>query len=228
MLLAIDSATQMISIALHNGGEVLFEQTWRSVNRHTVELGPAVAAALARHQEEALSAVAVVTGPGTYTGLRVGVSFAKAVAAGRRVPLVGVGTLDITAAGQPNFNGNLIAFANAGRSRIVAGLYQWRKGRWRARTEPVPTDWESLLETFEGPTLIAGELDTDTRERLELARAGGVPLTLAPPAWCVRRASFLADEAWQRLQATTLADEGDDRFDPALVTPVYVKTKDSP
>jgi tRNA threonylcarbamoyladenosine biosynthesis protein TsaB len=236
MLLAIDTATQNLSLALHDGGEVLFEQTWRSLNQHTIELAPAVEAALRRLGGESLSAVAVAIGPGTYTGLRVGVSFAKALAAARRVPLVGVNTLDIVAAAQPAASGQaaLAPVVAAGRTRVVAALYAWRKGRWKPRTEPQVTDWDGLLALLDGPAVIAGEIDADGRERLTLARAGGAQITLAPAPLCVRRAAWLAEEGWSRLRAAASEDEttlfGKDRttFDPAHVTPLYARTKDVP
>lgn len=231
MLLAIDTATQNISVALHDGGELMYEQTWRSVNRHTVELAPAVEQMLLRLGETPLSAVAVAIGPGTYSGLRVGVSFAKAVASARRLPLVGVTTLDILASAQPHFQGGLVAVVQAGRTRVIAASYQWRRGRWVTRVEAQTMDWETLLNTIDGPALISGEIDAEARARLAQARLDGMPITPVPAAVRLRRAGFLAEEAWLRLRAG-LGDElsGADAaaFDPARVVPVYVKTKDSP
>ena len=117
MLLAIDSATQRISLALHDGDEVLAEHSWRSVNRHSAELPPAVARMLAQ-QEGTLSALAVACGPGSFSGLRIGVAFAKGLAAARALPLVGITTQDILAAAQPPCPGHaLLILLAAGRSR---------------------------------------------------------------------------------------------------------------
>jgi tRNA threonylcarbamoyladenosine biosynthesis protein TsaB len=231
MLLAIDTATQNISLALHDGGELLYEQTWRSVNQHTVELAPAVEHMLGRLGDTPLAALAVAIGPGTYSGLRVGVSFAKAIAAARRVPLVGVTTLDILASAQPHFQGGLVAVVQAGRSRVVAASYQWRRGRWVARVEPQTMDWETLLNTIDGPALISGEIDADARARLAQARLDGMPITPVPAAVRLRRAGYLAEEAWLRLRAG-ISEEGAESdptaFDPARIVPVYARTKDSP
>ena len=89
-LLAIDTATQFISIALHDGQQMLAEQTWISENHHTVELAPAVRALLINaHMTPAeLSWLAVSIGPGSYTGLRIGVALAKGIATAQRIPLV--------------------------------------------------------------------------------------------------------------------------------------------
>ena len=78
MLLAIDTATRYASLALYNGERVLSEETWRTANYHTVELMPAVVRMLERQgvSAEALSAVGVSLGPGSFTGLRVGLAVA--------------------------------------------------------------------------------------------------------------------------------------------------------
>ena len=91
-LLAIDTATQFISLALHDGQQMLAEQTWFSENHHTVELAPAVRMLLesARLTAADLTALAVSIGPGSYTGLRIGVALAKGIAGARRLPLVGM------------------------------------------------------------------------------------------------------------------------------------------
>src|SRR6266540_5829384 len=99
MLLAIDTATQAMSLALHDGRDLLGEQSWYHSENPTAELAPAVQTLLARCgvTVNQLTALAVSVGPGTYTDLRVGIALAKGLAAGRGLPLVGVTTLDTIA-----------------------------------------------------------------------------------------------------------------------------------
>src|SRR5579871_1377162 len=129
-LLALDTATQYISIALHDGQQVLGEQTWMSENHHTVELAPAVRKLLEQANLTAsqLTALAVSLGPGSYTGLRIGVALAKGMAAAHHLPLVGISTLDILASEQPQTPGALILVLPAGRGRVVTARYHWRRG----------------------------------------------------------------------------------------------------
>lgn len=225
-LLAIDTATQFISIALHDGQQVLAEQTWRSENRHTVELAPAVRA-LMRHANLApadLSALAVAIGPGSYTGLRIGVALAKGIAGACRLPLVGVSSFDILAAQQPRSTGALVLALPAGRGRVVAARYTWSKGRWKARGEAENVDWDTLLTGIDGATTLSGEISAEGHAKIEAAQADGLPISLSPAALRLRRAGFLADEAWARLRA----DDDPLAFEAAAVAPIYVKTKDSP
>ena len=100
MLLAIDTATDTASLALHDGFQVRVEHTWESARRHTVELVPRLLAALEQVGlgAEHLSGVAVTRGPGSFTGLRVGIAVAKGLALARGLPLVGVPTLGVIVA----------------------------------------------------------------------------------------------------------------------------------
>jgi tRNA threonylcarbamoyladenosine biosynthesis protein TsaB len=222
MLLAIDTATQTVSLALHDGAELLLEQTWQTSNNHTVELAPAVRDVLLRAGEPTLTAMAVAIGPGTYTGLRVGVALAKAMASARALPLVGVSTLDILAAAQPQFQGVLIAVVQAGRGRVTTATYHWRKRRWQARDEVAVKNWEELLTSIDGAALITGEINEEGHEAVKGAQERGANIILASAANRLRRAGFLAEVAWARLH------DGAADHSAAKVTPVYAKTKDLP
>ncbi|MEP7290895.1 MAG: tRNA (adenosine(37)-N6)-threonylcarbamoyltransferase complex dimerization subunit type 1 TsaB [Chloroflexota bacterium] len=225
-LLAIDTATQWISLALHDGQQMITEQTWYSENHHTVELAPAIRTMLdaARLNPADLTAVAVAVGPGSYTGLRIGVALAKGMAAARELPLVGVSTLDILAAGQPPTTGIMILVLNAGRKRIVTARFQWRKGGWRPRGELENTDWETLIAGISSEATLSGEISAEGFGAIAAAQADGAPITLTPAAIRLRRAGYLAEEAWARLRANA----GRNAFAAADVAPIYVKTKDSP
>lgn len=224
MLLAIDTATQIMSLALHDGRKLLAEQTWHTANNHTIELAPSIQAMLERCELrfKDLDALAVSIGPGSYSGLRVGVSLAKGLASAYSLPLVGVSTLDTTAAGQPYYQGGLIVVIQAGRGRIIVARYQWRKGRWGSRGEPQLMEWDSLFANVDGTAYLTGEINDDGYDALARAEANGVPVTLVPSAYRLRRAGFLAEEALSRLS------DGKAGFDAAKVAPIYVKTQDSP
>src|SRR5262245_19717768 len=115
MLLAIDTATQTMSIALHDGRNLLAEKTWHTATNHTIELAPAVHRLLEQSDVgiPRLTGLAVSIGPGSYSGLRVGVALAKGLASARNLPLVGVSSLHTIAVGQPHYQGGLIAVVKA-------------------------------------------------------------------------------------------------------------------
>ncbi len=196
MLLAIDTSTRLTSIALHDGHRILSEKTWHTGNYHTVELAPAVEDMLAESKigPDDLTALAAAQGPGSFTGLRIGMAFAKGVASTCTLPLFGVPTLDIIAAAQPYVRGSLYAVLKAGRGRLSVGRYTWRAKRWRPRGDAFLAEPADLLRQITRSALLAGEV-----EMIELPPRS--PITLAAPARSLRRAGWLAEIAWERYNA---------------------------
>lgn len=209
MLLAIDTATRAVSLALHDGARVLAESTWTTANHHTIELTPAVGELLGRSRITVrdLTGLAVALGPGSYTGLRIGLSLAKGIALGAAppLPLIGVPTLDIVAAAQPPLAPQLCAVAQAGRGRVNAGFYTWGDDAdaWQPAGDPAITTWAALIEQIDAPTLLAGEVTAEVRDTLAKANPA---LRVSPPALCLRRAGVLAELAWQRMRAGAPTD----------------------
>jgi len=213
MLLAVDTSTRMIGVALYDGSQVLSEMIWQSKNHHTIELAPAVAQSLARvgAAPADLQALGVALGPGSFTGLRIGLALAKGLALGRRLPLVGIPTLDVLAAAQPISRLPLVAVIEAGRKRLAFGWYQAKRGRWQAASGPENLAPDAFVESIQKPAHICGELSKTLREKL--ASIPGV--VLASPAQSARRPAVLAELAWERWQ-NGQAD------DPATLKPIYL------
>ena len=99
MILAIDTATQYAGLALYNQDGIYTEESWYAGRNHTVELMPRIIRILklANLKVAALTALAVSLGPGSFTGLRIGLATAKGLALPHKLPVVGVPTLDIVA-----------------------------------------------------------------------------------------------------------------------------------
>lgn len=214
MLLAIDTATRWTGLALHDGSAVVVESGWRGVNTQTVELAPAVAELLRRVGLGAadLAGIAVALGPGSYTGLRVGLALAKGLALANQTPLVGVPTLDIVAASLGEMAGQLYIIAEAGRTRVCAAPYTWRANKgWQAAASPIITAWPELLATVSDPATFAGEV---TAEAAKLIREK--KLRLVSPADSVRRAGYLAELGWRRLRKGKVDDA-------AALVPIYLR-----
>lgn len=216
MLLAIDTATRWTGLALHDGATVVAEHGWRSVNMQSVELAPAIAQMLRRANTPAdsLKGIAVSLGPGSYTGLRIGLGLAKGMALAHQTLLIGVPTLDIVAAALPQMPGMLVIVLEAGRHRITAGTYHWRSSQgWQAPEQPVNTTWQELLEQLEPPVVLAGEI---TPQAMKQIRAAGKGLRAVRAVDRVRRAGYLAEVAWQRLRKGNVDDA-------AELTPIYLR-----
>ena len=216
MLLAIDTSTEWIGIALFNGTNVLAEQTWRSKNYHTVELIPAIKDMLTKTQTKpsSLTGVGVALGPGSFTGLRIGLSTAKGIALGQNLPVAGIPSLEILAAAQPGLRRPMLAFLEVGRGRYAYVRYQYKQGFWQALSDIAVDDIRAMAATIKSPTYVVGEMDAEQRQILgrkwKTAR-------LAAPNLCLRRPAVLAELAWAKIQAG-LAD------DAASLAPIYVHT----
>ena len=214
MLLAIDTSTKQMGLALYDGAQVIGELLWHSRHYHTVELAPAVADLLNRSGLEmnTIQVLGVALGPGSFTSLRVGLAFVKGLALARHIPIIGVPTLDIVAAAQVVQGVPLAAVLQAGRGRLALGWYKAVNGTWQAVGEPQVTTADELAESIRKPTIVCGELTADERQRLARKR---VNVHLASPAQCVRRPAVLAEMAWERWQAG-------DEADAAALAPIYL------
>jgi tRNA threonylcarbamoyladenosine biosynthesis protein TsaB len=220
MLLAIDTSTAQLGLALYDGATVAAEQTWTSRQRHTVELAPALSGLLNRvgFSMSDLSAVGVAIGPGSFTSLRVGLAFVKGLALARRLPLIGVPTLDVVAASVPVQGLPLAAVIQAGRGRVAVGWYHASENGWQAEGPIEATTADKLAESIHHPTLIVGELNAEERQRLARKRRN---IQLASPAQSVRRPALLAELAWVRWQSGSVDDA-------ASLAPIYLHVAGGP
>ena len=221
MLLAIDTSTRQASIALYDPGRgLLAEQSWFSANRHTEELMPAVSALLrlANKTSRDLSAVGVAIGPGSFTGLRVGLAAAKGLALARGLTLLGVPTLDLTAYPHQEQPVPVIAVAQAGRGRIYWALYAHGPAGWGPQQSYELATVAEVANTVVGATVFAGELTDADRETLTRF-AGRQRIVFLSSALGIRRAGVLAELALKRLEMGA-AD------DPATLSPIYLQQPD--
>ncbi len=220
MLLALDTSTAYIGLALYDGVRILGETTWQSHAHHTVELAPAVAALFQQTGVDMtdVRALGVALGPGSFTSLRVGLAFAKGLALARHLALLGVPTLDVVAAGLEVQNLPLAAVLQAGRGRLALVWYKARDGVWQSQSEPQVTTADALAESIHSPTLVCGELSAEERQRLARKRS---TVRLASPAQCVRRPAILAELAWKRWRSSETIQAGA-KSDAQALAPIYL------
>jgi tRNA threonylcarbamoyladenosine biosynthesis protein TsaB len=183
LLIAFDTASEMAGIALMENGLLLGELTWRTRQSHSRELLPALDWLL-QHQsrsKEDIAAIAVCTGPGSYAGLRVGISTAKALAFGLEVPLVGIGRLAAEAYAPAMASaGRVIAVQAAGRGELAWAIYRAEQGILRELAPPRLGDLEGtdgLAAALQADDAICGDLD-----RIEPASLSVLEMLGARPA----------------------------------------------
>jgi tRNA threonylcarbamoyladenosine biosynthesis protein TsaB len=214
MLLAIDTSTIQTGLALYDERGLLGECVWHSGRDHSAQLLPQLTLLL-RHlgrPREEIAVVAVALGPGSWSGLRVGMSTAKGFTLARQVPLLGIGTLDALAYQYERPGATTIPLIRLGRERFASGAPAKRSEERRA-IEARNVTLAELAAEVTGRALFCGDVDAEVRAVLR-ERLGGRAL-FPTPAAAARRPGYLAELAWQRFQA----GEADDL---ATLEPIYL------
>jgi len=216
MQLAIDTSTDTASLALVQDGEVLAELTWRCGQNHTVQLLPHLAHLLDKTEVnlQSLSCITVARGPGSFNGLRVGISTAKGLAFSLGIPIVGISTLEVDAYQHAETGLPICPIFNAGRGEIATAIYQKKHHMWCQLISEHITTVDALCSQITTKTIFCGEFTPfiATELRKQLKQRAIIP----PPATRLRRASFLAELGQQRLEAG-------DYDNPATLQPLYLR-----
>jgi len=199
MELAIDTSSNIPSIALSHKGEILIELTWQSAQNHTVELTPNLLRLLQQAQidQSSIEAIFVAKGPGSFNGLRVGISVAKGLAFSLHIPLLGISTLEVEAYPFAYTGLPLCPIHTAGRQEIATALYQQKHKQWHRLEEEHLTTVETLCQQIQQQTIFCGEIPPDIMG--ELRQNLGEQAIIPQGAVRLRRAGFLAMLAWQKL-----------------------------
>jgi tRNA threonylcarbamoyl adenosine modification protein YeaZ len=215
MQLAIDTSTDTASLALTQDSKVLAELTWHCGQNHTVELLPHLTCLLkvSGTDLQAISGIIVARGPGSFNGLRVGVSTAKGLAFSLNVPIIGISTLEAAAYQHSETGLPICPIFNAGRGEITTSTYQQQDTEWRQLTVEHIDTLENLFSAITTKTIFCGDLTTPAIAQLKKLGQRAVSL---PPVARLRRAGFLAELGRLRLAAG-------DNDDPARLQPLYLR-----
>lgn len=215
-LLALDTSTAWASVALYDGREVLAEETWRAQRRHGDELFPTIERVLtnARASLADVDRVAVATGPGSFTGLRIAIAAAQGIARGAGAALVGVSTLDVLAYPHAPSKQRTCPLLPAGRTEWYTAFYQERNRKWQRRSPYIVATLPELCRQIGTHTLFVGEIDADAEATLRDLL--GAKALFASPASRMRRAGYLAELGWRALETAPQAKLGE-------IEPIYVK-----
>ncbi len=214
MQLAIDTSTDTASIALAQDGEVLGELTWHCRQKHSVELLPRLTQLLneTKVNLQSITFITVARGPGSFNGLRVGISTAKGLAFSLEIPIIGISTLEVEAYQHAETGLPICPIFNAGREEIATAIYQRKHNEWRQLTAEHITTVDSLCSKITTKTIFCGEFITVIAPQLrkQLKQKAIIPTTT------LRRASFLAELGQQRMKT--------DNYDNlATLQPLYLR-----
>ncbi|WP_017729463.1 tRNA (adenosine(37)-N6)-threonylcarbamoyltransferase complex dimerization subunit type 1 TsaB [Halalkalibacterium ligniniphilum] len=160
--LAIDTSTYVMGVAVLDGNQVLGEMTTNLKKNHSVRLMPAIELLMkdVNVKPAELERIVVAEGPGSYTGVRIGVTTAKTLAWSLGISLVGVSSLEVMAQRGRYFSGLIVPLIDARRGQVYTGLYQWDgKDIKKVDDERLiqASEWADSVSRYEQPVLLIGQ-----------------------------------------------------------------------
>jgi len=223
MILAMDTSAASGSIALLKDGRLVSERTVGDAGPHARWLLAGIKALLDDFglAPRCIDLYAVAVGPGSFTGLRIGISTAKGLAWSSGRPVAPVSTLPALAMNAP-FSAHIVCpVLDARKSEVYAGLYASEDGRLRAIMEPAALTPEALLGRMDelvpegtGVVFLGSGLDTHGAVLRE-GRRGAV---IAPePLWHVRASNI----------ALLASEEGAVTLPPGGLVPLYLRKSEA-
>lgn len=217
LILALDTSAGSCGVAVALGEHILVEYAEQTGHNHSVRLLPLVAAALAAagRDKRELAGIAVTSGPGSFTGLRIGLTAAKVLSAALGVPLAAVPTLEALAY-QAGPRPGLVSPVLDARRRIYAALYRWEGPNLAVVRPPAactPAAWLAVLRSLDDEVYCTG--DAVPVLRALAAEAPGPLARFAPADSLAVRPGAVAALGYHRLSRGDLAD-------PLALVPLYL------
>ena len=214
LILAFESSARPASVALLRDGELLSQYSQCSQLTHSRTLLP-MAEDMLKNCELTLGDVdlfAVAHGPGSFTGIRIGVSTVKGLAWASDKPCVGVSTLEAMAWHGLAAGGLICPVMDARRSQVYNALFEIRDGKPARLTEDRPISLEELtaeLASFDWPVFLVGDGAELTAKALA---AAGLPYTVAPE-----------NLRWQSAWGVAMAAQDKTPGNADTLLPVYLR-----
>lgn len=206
MILAIDTSTRVSSVALVEDGRVIAELNQDTRLTHSERLMPQIKQLLdmAEKTSRDLTAIAVSIGPGSFTGLRIGMATAKTMAYALGISIIGVPTMEALAWNCPLDGHHLVAMLDAQKGNVYTARYHFESGKIVVEEDAVVRPYEEaveLLVQLDEPCLIVGE-----RQAIRDASILTECVRTAPPHLFAPRAASVALCAAARLERGEIDD----------------------
>lgn len=220
-LLLIETSNTVCSVAVAKENSLIIELNEEAAFAHAEKLAPMVSDAIQRAGilPSDLAAIAVSSGPGSYTGLRIGVSLAKGMCFSLGIPLIAVNSLQAIVRKmqrvKPEYVGKFRPMVDARRMEVFTALFD-ESGNLISQVEPVVLTQEVIEKWSELPCMVGGDGET---KFLQL----NPPSEFTPSNVTTATAKNLLVDAWQKFQASDFEDVA--YFEPAYSKEFYMPSK---
>lgn len=220
LILALENSTMCGSVALVSGGNCLYEQSLLSSKTHSRRLLPAINELLAATAIDwpDLHGLAISLGPGSFTGLRIGLATIKGLAMATGLPLLGIASLDGLASQLNHCPLQICPILDARKSEVYTALYVNQGQELKRQSDYLVLPPTKLCAQLNGPTIFLGDgvptyHDLLTQELGDLAH-------FAPAHLAFPRAAAIGQLAVQQFQAQKF-------IDPASAVPIYIRPSEA-
>ncbi|RWZ50108.1 tRNA (adenosine(37)-N6)-threonylcarbamoyltransferase complex dimerization subunit type 1 TsaB [Halobacillus fulvus] len=158
-ILAIDTSNYVMGVAVLRDGAVAGEYVTNIKKNHSIRLMPAIDQLMRETgmKPDELDRIAVAHGPGSYTGVRIGLATAKTMAWTLDIPVVGISSLEAVARQGAFFDGYVCPFFDARRGLVYTGLYDQEMNVVKEETNVLMEDWLEELAALEAPVLFVSQ-----------------------------------------------------------------------
>jgi len=217
--LTIDTTTKVTAVSLAEDGRLIAEGFLHTTKTHSERLIPMLdqllKAAFWTLQE--LEMIGVVRGPGSFTGIRIGIATAQGLAQVLKLPLLAVLSLDALAWAGLGRTEDIVPILDARKNEWYTARYRWAKGQEKAECltlpQAIPTDlWLEQLRGLDRPICFVGDATEKYTVRIEEVLGGNA--VILPEYVSLPRGAYAARAIWQRWQETGVGE---------FVEPLYIR-----
>lgn len=208
-VLALDTSSIVASAAVVDEEKLIGEITFNYKKQHSTILLPLIDRLLSSLDMDIkdVDGIACASGPGSFTGLRIGAATAKGLCHGAGKPLIGVPTLDALAFNAACCSGIICPIIDALRDNVYTSLYRWERGGLYKFEDYMAVHIDELIEKLKGygsPVVFLGDGIFIQREKIERELGGNA--SFMPPNSNMARASSIAVLAMKRLKENKTDD----------------------
>lgn len=217
-ILGIDTSTMAANVAVLEDDKLICEYTINTKKTHSQKLMPMIENMLKISDIEIkdMDAIGICVGPGSFTGLRIGMATAKAMAHVNNIPLIGVNSLEILGSNIELSNKKICVILDAQRNQVYTCKYRYEDNKSKALEEINIKPIDDLLEELHATNeewVILGEAVYKYKEKIEAI----LNITIPSPANHITKASSLCVLAKDKLEQNT------DVYNCYDINPMYIR-----